>query len=114
MLCEDEFIVAMDLKLQLEDVGFVVLGPFAKTSEGLAAIKDQVPDLAVLDVNLRDGQVFPVADALSKLGVHMVFHSGHVDEDEIRDEYPEAIFCPKPASSARLQEALNGLAATTS
>ena len=59
LLCEDEYIVAMDLQLILEDFGYKVVGPFAKVSAGLDAVQDFSPDVAFLDVNLRDGQVFP-------------------------------------------------------
>lgn len=106
MLCEDEFIVAMDLQLLLEDLGFEVIGPFGDVSDGLSWVEEQLPDVAVLDVNLRDGPVFPLADVLKERGVHLVFHSGHADHRDIEDRYPGSTSCPKPVSGARLKDAL--------
>ena len=106
MLCEDEFIVAMDLQLLLEDFGYKVIGPFSEVSAGLNAIEEFVPDVAFLDVNLRDGTVFPLADALKDRGVHLVFHSGHIDDSEVLMRYPGAATCPKPVNTSRLKTAL--------
>lgn len=106
MICEDEFIVALDLKLMLEDFGFEVLGPFSEVSAASEFVKDTCPDVALLDVNLRDGQVFPLADTLAEKGVPMVFHSGHVDDSEIRERYPEAASCKKPVNTEGLKTAL--------
>ena len=106
LLCEDEYIVAMDLQLILEDFGYKVVGPFAKVSAGLDAVQDFSPDVAFLDVNLRDGQVFPLADVLKERGVHLVFHSGHMDDSEIVNRYPGAMTCPKPVDTTRLEAAL--------
>ena len=106
LICEDEFIVALDLKLLLEDFGFDVLGPFAEVASAEAFVSKVTPDVALLDVNLRDGQVFPLADKLAKQGVRLVFHSGHVDDYEIRARYPEAANCQKPVNTAGLKMAL--------
>ena len=64
LLCEDEYIVALDLQLLLEEFGYEVIGPFDSFSKGLNALNDVRPDMAVLDVRLRDGEVFPLADKL--------------------------------------------------
>ena len=53
LLCEDEYIVALDLQLLLEEFGYEVIGPFDSFSKGLNALNDVRPDMAVLDVRLR-------------------------------------------------------------
>lgn len=63
-------------------------------------------DEALLNVNLRDGQVFPLADLLKERGLHLVFHPGHMDDPEIMHRYPGAMTCPKPVDTTRLEAAL--------
>ncbi|WP_407492482.1 response regulator [Pseudooceanicola sp. MF1-13] len=106
LLCEDEAIVAMDIQFMIEDWGFEVIGPFADKSSAKTALADTVPDIAVLDVNLRDGQVYPLADTLREKGVRLIFHSGHVDDLEINERYPGAETCMKPIEPLRLKNAL--------
>ncbi|MEQ9631505.1 MAG: response regulator, partial [Roseovarius sp.] len=84
LVCEDEFVVALDLKLLIEEFGFEVMGPFAKRSDALEILDKGLPDVALLDVRLKDGEVFPLADKLVDLGVPIVFHSGHIFEEDVR------------------------------
>lgn len=106
LLCEDEYIVALDLQLLLEEFGYNVIGPFDSFSKGLKALDDVRPDMAVLDVRLRDGEVFPLADKLNEMGVGLVFHSGHVQDADIAEKYGSAKCCHKPIDTKRLRRAL--------
>ena len=90
LVCEDEFVVALDLKLLIEEFGFQVMGPFAKRADALEKLDQNLPDVALLDVRLKDGEVFPLADKLVDLGVPIVFHSGHIFEEDVRNRYPGA------------------------
>ncbi|NDV98729.1 response regulator [Yangia sp. PrR002] len=112
MICEDEVIVAMDLQMLLEDFGYEVIGPFPSVAQGFAAIEGLRPDVALLDVRLKDGEVYPLADRLQELGVGLVFQSGHVNEEEIAARYPQARCSLKPINPAGLQMALTKAAMT--
>jgi len=72
LLVEDELIVAMDLAHLLEDHGWQVLGPAASVQRALQLLKEQLPSVAILDINLRDELVTPVAEALMKQGIPFV------------------------------------------
>lgn len=106
MICEDESIVALDLQLLVEDFGLEPLGPFSHVSQALEFVEHTTPDVALLDVNLRDGQVFPLADKLADKGVQLVFHSGHMGAHDIQSRYPDAASCQKPVSTHALKRAL--------
>ena len=106
LLCEDEYIVALDLQLLIEEFGFEVIGPFASVSNAMREIGDTRPDMAVLDVSLKDGEVYPLADRLQEMGVGLVFPSGHVNDHEIKARYPQAECCLKPVHTSRLKAAL--------
>lgn len=110
LLCEDEPIVALDVKIMIEEAGYRVVGPFARVDKALAKVDGDFV-AAVLDVRLRDGDVFPVAERLSERGVPLIFHSGHIIEDDVASRFPRARHCPKPIDSRAIRAALNELAA---
>ena len=96
---EDEFIVALDLSDMTCDLGFDVEGPYVTVAEGKEAIERHRPDCAILDVQLADGEVFPLADLLMKLGVPIIFHSGHADTTSLLSRYPDARSASKPCAT---------------
>jgi two-component system, response regulator PdtaR len=58
LIVEDEFIVALNLRQIMSNMGFDVIGiaPDATTAERMAQEK---PDIALVDLNLRDGHTGP-------------------------------------------------------
>ncbi|KAA9008765.1 response regulator [Histidinibacterium aquaticum] len=104
IICEDEAMVAMDLEFIFQDLGFEVIGTYPSVKSAMKAIEHgNVPDLALLDVRLTDGNVFPVADALAEHDVHMIFHSGHAGLEEVSKDYPDALCCPKPTTERKIE-----------
>jgi two-component system, response regulator PdtaR len=77
LIAEDEFIVALDLAQGVEVLGGEVLGPVAAVSEGLLLLQGSRPDLALLDVQLRDGLVTPLALALDRRNVPFALATGY-------------------------------------
>ncbi len=53
---------------------------------------------AVLDVSLRDGLVFPAAHLLRERGAGIVFHTGQIDPEGLKRDWPdtEVLFKPAP------------------
>ena len=106
LVVEDEFIIALDLSETVQDLGYDLEGPFEGNEEAFEAIQDQLPDAAILDVFTADGEVYPLADKLSAAGVPIVFHSGHVPPEEVRQRYPDALACAKPCPPNQLIDLL--------
>jgi DNA-binding NtrC family response regulator len=102
LVVEDEFIIALDLTETVRDLGYTVEGPFANKDHAMIAISQQLPDIAILDVMTADGEVFPLADALTDAGVPIIFHSGHVRETDVAQRYPEAQAAAKPCPPDQL------------
>jgi DNA-binding NtrC family response regulator len=102
LVVEDEFIIALDLSETVRDLGFKVEGPYADNRNAFVAIDEQLPDCAILDVKIADGEIYPLADALADAGVPMIFHSGHIPPSEIAERYPQAQACAKPCPPDRL------------
>jgi DNA-binding response OmpR family regulator len=55
MIVEDQALIGMSLKAFLEDAGFAVAGPFPSCADALRWLEHNTPQVAVLDVSLRDG-----------------------------------------------------------
>jgi len=73
LIVEDEIIVALELESVLEDLGHKVVG-IAADSNAASHLADLSPDVALVDVNLRDGPTGAFAgQRLGKLGVKVVF-----------------------------------------
>lgn len=83
LVVEDETFVALYLESILLDAGAAVLTPASSVSKAFDRVKEQRPDVAILDVNLQDGLVFPFARHLAEIGVPFVFVTAHARNDSV-------------------------------
>jgi CheY-like chemotaxis protein len=83
LLVEDDFIVALDVQTMLEENGAHVIGPASSIAEARELIATQLPQLAILDVNLNGEFVFPVAEELQARGIRFVFATAYADDDRL-------------------------------
>jgi CheY-like chemotaxis protein len=109
LVVEDEFIIAIDLAQTLEDLGAEVVGPAGSVRDALDLVNREGDRLdgAVLDVNLRDRQVFPVADALAERGIPFAFATGY-DAIVTPERHAAAPRCEKPVDKASLVRLFSG------
>ena len=77
LVVEDEVIVGMLLEDMLEDLGCEVAAISTHLEQALHLARTLDIDLAILDVNLRGTQSFPVADVLSVRSVPFLFATGY-------------------------------------
>lgn len=75
LVVEDDYFLAFDVCEAIEAARGFVLGPFPDTTEATRTLKTHV-DLAVLDVSVRDGTTYSLAENLLRLGIPFVFASG--------------------------------------
>jgi CheY-like chemotaxis protein len=103
LVVEDEYAVAIDLVRALRDTGAEVIGPAGSVGDALALIEQQrgMLDRAVLDINLRDEPVYPVADRLAALQVPFIFATGY-EAGSIPATYAGIPRCLKPVDKAQL------------
>lgn len=97
LIVEDDEIQAMDLAAMVEDVGGEVIGPVATVAEALALLNQQQIAGAVLDANLLDRNVTPVALQLIDLAVPFVIHTGIGLPDELAAAFPHVSVIMKPS-----------------
>ena len=102
LIAEDEYLVAMDLALSLENLGIEIVGP-AGTLEGALELVKRTDRLdgAVLDVNLRGQRVFPVAETLAQRNIPFIFTTGY-DAAVIPEPYAGAPRCEKPVNNSQV------------
>ena len=107
LVAEDAFLVAMDLAAQLQDMGAEEVCCAHRLESGIRLLKDNPNfDLAILDVNLADDLVFPLADQLYATGVPVIFVTA-----QQRTDFPEpwrrrAAIVQKPISDPQLLSAV--------
>lgn len=106
LLVEDDYFIARNLLRQLEESGAEVLGPAGNIENALDLIASTPQiDGAVLDVNLGDVMVYPVADALKDREVPFVFATGY-DKTMIPARYADVPLCEKPVEATQVVQAL--------
>jgi DNA-binding response OmpR family regulator len=110
-VAEDEPFIAFDLATTIEDAGGVVVGPVATVKEALALLELHPVAAAILDVNLGDRDISPVAELLLARGVPVIFHTGLGVPDELRAKFPNLIVHLKPLVPEQLIRQLAALIA---
>ena len=88
LVVEDEAITALMIQLVLLDEGADVIGPASTVQEALALLKQQVPDVATLDLNLAGELATEVANALDAQHVPFLIASAYGNQTTI--PLPEA------------------------
>lgn len=102
LVAEDETFIALDIALAIEDAGGTVIGPTAHVFEALKLLEEHDVSGAILDVNLADRNVTPIALLLIRRLVPMVFHTGVGLPSELAAIHPDLVVCTKPTSPDRL------------
>jgi DNA-binding response OmpR family regulator len=77
LILEDEVMVSMLLEDMMQELGCAAVRMTSSIADAHAALAEETPQLAALDVNVRGEPVFPFADALIAKGVPFVFITGY-------------------------------------
>jgi DNA-binding response OmpR family regulator len=75
LLLEDEALIALDVERTLADAQIGQATSFASCAGALSWLETNTPDVAVVDIFLRDGECDEVAKILVARGVPLVIHS---------------------------------------
>ena len=105
LVIEDEPLIAMMIEDFIDILGHSLAGSYDNVAGALVRVQAGGFDVAILDVNLRDGACWPVADALKAGGIPFVLASGgHVDPPPA--EHARAHQLSKPFTLDGVQAAL--------
>jgi two-component sensor histidine kinase len=104
LILEDEPLVAFMLAELVRELKGTVIGPFGSVQDAAAGLKTSV-DAALLDVNVGDELAYPLAEALIRKGVPVIFVTGY-QADAIDPRFARAPVLTKPIEPAELEGAL--------
>ncbi|AZO45622.1 response regulator [Mesorhizobium sp. M7D.F.Ca.US.005.01.1.1] len=113
VLLEDEALIALDIADQLQNAGFAIAETFSTCAAALEWLSVHTPDLAILDIQLRDGDCEEVAKALNERKVPFVVHSGMFPgADGHSSIFLKGEWITKPSAPEDLTKAVKALLAS--
>ncbi len=106
LIVEDEPLVAMDLAAAVETLDGYSVGPVPTVAEALTLLQTETIAAAILDANLLDRDITPVATILAETAVPFVVHTGTGLPNDLAQRYPDLPVIRKPAGSTAVLAAL--------
>ncbi|MHB9436578.1 MULTISPECIES: response regulator [unclassified Mesorhizobium] len=107
VVLEDEALIALDVEQSLCDAGFNVLAVLSSCSEALEWLQSNSPDVAVLDIELNDGNCDAVARLLYERNIPFVVHSGSAFDPRCYDPiFQKGTWVSKPAGEGDVTNAV--------
>jgi DNA-binding response OmpR family regulator len=108
LVVEDETLLAVTIEEILQDLGCVVVGPVGRLDAALRSATDESLDAAVLDISIRGGMVYPVAEKLLSRGIPFIFVSGY-GEWVLPETFADRPRVAKPFTVRELETAIGRL-----
>jgi two-component system, response regulator PdtaR len=107
LLLEDEPFITVDVEDMLSDLGFRQVTCFDTCADALSWLASNKPEIAVIDLQLKDGQCDEVDRRLHQLGVPTIVHSAFAEAAS--DAFRHSRFVPKPAQPKDFSDAISSL-----
>ena len=106
LIVEDEYFLADDLAGEFRRLGADVIGPMSDVSDAQELLRSgPALDAALLDINLRNEMVFPVARALRERKIPFVFTTGY-DKASVGSEFADIPLWEKPIDVSAMADFL--------
>lgn len=102
LVAEDSLLILLALEAILKHADIEIAGTAANLAEAVTLAQTCDADVAVLDVNLGDGMVFPAADILVARGIPIIFSTGYAPEKRLLGNYAQATLIEKPYEAGAL------------
>ncbi len=106
LLVEDNMIIALSAEDILLSLGATRVVVASNVDDAMLQLEREIPDFALLDINLGDELIWPVATRLRELDVRYVFATGYSDGLDYPPEHRNAPSVTKPYSSDSIAYAL--------
>ena len=111
LVVEDTWHVAKAMKSLLEGLGMEVIGPAATVSEAEQHAAAQMPELALIDINLKGEMAYGLIDHLHDKNIPIIVVSGYAVLARLTEK--AAAFLQKPYKASELIAALHGVVGST-
>ena len=105
LIVEDDYLQATDYRTAFEAEDCIVIGPLSSEQAALELLREELPDVAIVDLNLGNGLSFNVARTLLDHRVPFVFATGYECRD-IPQEFSTVPCLSKPIDPPNLVSAL--------
>jgi CheY-like chemotaxis protein len=106
LVIEDEYFIGDDIARALTNLGADVIGPLPDLTDAEDILKQgEAIDAALLDVNIRNEMVFPLARLLRSRNVPLVFATGY-DKASVVAEFQDVQLWEKPLDVPKLARSL--------
>jgi len=102
LVVEDEYLIADYLQDLLAEFGYEDVHIAGNLDQGYELLRTIAPDFAILDVNVGDRLVFPLATEIAACGIPLVFSTAR-SLDEFPPEWRNRELIPKPLEPERLR-----------
>ena len=110
LVVEDQMLIALELEQILEDAGIKVVATLTSPRETLAFLSaNELPDVAILDVNLGDDTSEQIAEFLIGRQVPFMFATGYGDGGGIAELFADIPVVRKPYSPSAILAELGKL-----
>lgn len=106
LLCEDEPLIALDLEGALASEGATVIGPATHRKQAHELLTSVMPDAAVLDIVLLDGDCTDVAEVLASKGIPIAVVSVLSRPENLPPHFANAKWFTKPFSTDEIMDFL--------
>ncbi|WP_373696789.1 response regulator [Microvirga yunnanensis] len=113
LLIEDNPLVGLDLADALDAGGYYVAGPFPCGREACEWLARFTPDVAVVDLTLRDGRCLELVRELRARTIPFIIYSGCPIQQRPSDVPADVPWLEKPASYEVIAKNLELLSART-
>ena len=110
LVVEDNRIVAEDIKNNLEEMGYAVSGVATSGEKALVAAKEQLPDIAIMDIRLGNGMngIDTASELRQNYQIPIIYLTAHADKETVsraKKTEPYA-YLVKPFDVEELQSAV--------
>jgi DNA-binding response OmpR family regulator len=102
LVVEDEFLAALTTIDFLESIGCEIVGPAARLAHALELARSEDLDAALLDINLADEMIWPVAKVLRRRNVPFLFLSAFYPLNGLPERFVNVPSLAKPLAPERL------------
>lgn len=109
LVVEDEYFLADDIVQALTALGARIVGPYGDLREAAGVVdRDIAIDAAIVDINLHNEMVFPLARVLRSRKVPLVFTTGY-DRSALEPEFQDVRIWDKPLDLKAMARELTSL-----
>jgi DNA-binding response OmpR family regulator len=102
LVVEDDPVIGIDVTDMIEHAAGEVIGPVTSTKEAGRVAKTATFDVAVLDINLADGEITPVLESLHARNIPILVYTGSRLPEGVARRHPNLTVLGKPVLPARL------------